>query len=470
MKTRLVLFVILVLTLKLKSQSISFSQAAGSPITLSTNYLRGIVSADLNGDGIKDLIAGNSYSNSISVLLGNGSGQFSHAPGSPKTVPTGPIYATISDFNGDMIPDFATANYSNSSISVYLGVGTGSFVAASGSPITIGVNPYCIDSKDFNMDGKIDLVAVAESPDKVYVFLGNGGGSFVAAPGSPYTPGTNPNHVSVGHFNSDAFPDFAVSNGGSNNVSVFLGAGTGSFSPAPGSPFASGTFPRAISLSDFNNDGMTDMAICNGSSNTLRILLGTSTGSFVNAPGSPFNSMGTYPYQAAIADYDLDGLNDLAITNGTSNYVSVFLSLGTGSFTPAVGSPLIYGSTPQSICSDDFNGDGKADLAIGDYVGSNLIILTNSQLSPQGIHPYSTTEPLTIYPNPFSQEISVNFNAVAIGRVVEIIDVKGKTIYSKTISDKENHIDMSAFSDGAYLLKVTNGEKIITEKIIKQSK
>jgi hypothetical protein len=426
----------------------------GSPITNYTTVIRGIASGDLNGDGKKDLVVGNSYGDSLTILLGNGSGQFSKAPGPQVFSKNGPIYNSIADFNGDLIPDIATANYNGGNISIKLGTGTGSFVPAPSSTIATGSFPYCIDTKDFNSDGKIDIVTVSAGANKAYVFLGTGTGSFVAAAGSPYNTGSSPYHVSVGNFNSDAFPDFAVANGNSNNVSIFLGSGTGSFSAAAGSPILVGTQPRTISLKDLNNDTYTDMVISNLGSNNITVLLGNGTGSFSPAAGSPFNSIGTAPYQSIVADFDLDGKTDIAVTNSSSNYISVWLGTGTGSFVSASGSPLIYGTTPQAICSDDFNGDGKADLAIGDYTSNKLTILINGTLSQQGIKDYKLSDDLSIYPNPANSYFIVNNKNFKETFDFILYDVLGQEVKRISLTSAKVKIEKQNLSNGLYFYKV----------------
>ena len=90
--------------------------------------------------------------------------------------------------------------------------------------------------------------------------------------------GIGPLSVAVGDLNDDGKLDLAVANGGSNTVSVLLGTGTGSFGAATN--FGVGTGPEFVAVGDFNGDGTLDLAVANAISDNVSILLGTGTGTF----------------------------------------------------------------------------------------------------------------------------------------------------------------------------------------------
>src|SRR6218665_258707 len=376
MKKAALISFILILHCLTKAQTISFVQAPGSPISNASNQ-RGYFPADLNNDGIVDLVVGNAYNTNLYVYIGLGTGQFSLAPGSPITSVNGPISNVVSDFNNDNIPDLATANYNSGNVSVFLGVGNGSFSPAAGSPVATGTQPYYLEAADFNMDGNKDIIMVNAGSNNIVLLTGNGAGSFTLAPGFPITANVLPFHVSAGHFNADNFPDFAVASGQGNTVHVYLNNGAGAFTPAPGSPYATGSLPRTIAVGDLNNDGFSDMAIASFNSNNMHIYLGSATGLFTNAPGSPIN-VGSGPYQCVMADFNLNGSLDIAVANWGSSNVSVFYGNGTGSFTQATGSPMSVGNGPQPMCAADFNGNTVPDLAVGDWSGNKINILINT--------------------------------------------------------------------------------------------
>ena len=326
---------------------------------------------DFNGDGNLDLAVANAGNNTVSILLGDGTGNFILA--SSPIVGTGPDSVAVGDFNGDGKLDLAvannTSNFSNT-VSILLGDGTGNFTLTA-SPAA-GDLPVSVAVGDFNGDGNLDLAVVdycgplgfcGNSPSLVFILLGDGTGNFTVA-SSPAT-GNGPTSVAVGDFNGDGNLDLAVANGGSNTVSVLLGDGTGNFTPAS-SPSA-GDNPSSVAAGDFNGDGNLDLAVTDSLSNTVSILLGDGTGNFTLA-SSP--AVGSEPYSVAIGDFNGDGNLDLAMANAGSNTVSVLLGDGTGNFTLASSPPA--GNHPFSLAVGDFNEDGRLDLAVADY-NSNTV-------------------------------------------------------------------------------------------------
>ena len=138
-----------------------------------------------------------------------------------------------------------------------LGVGTlgapafaQNFIQATGSPVQTGNQPASVATADFNNDGKPDFAVMASAGNAIYIMLGNGDGTFTAAPGSPVagvgtTPCVNNLEASncsltVADFNHDGNMDLAETSGYDNQVFVYLGQGNGTFAAATGSPITVG--------------------------------------------------------------------------------------------------------------------------------------------------------------------------------------------------------------------------------------
>jgi hypothetical protein len=363
---------------------------AGSSLlpVASLNSGNTILTADLNGDGIPDLvILGN---DTISVLLGNGDGTFTAEP-SPSTDLPGAI--AVGDFNGDGIPDLAVAPaFDEGNSEVLLGNGDGTFTNGSAS-LGNGNGTVTSDSiavGDFNGDGKLDLVeactSVNEQPCNLLLILfGNGDGTFTSSFAPLAFFGSQ--SMAVGDFNGDGQPDLAVTNSGANGVNVFLNS-HGGLSAVSAIP-ATGASPTSIAAADFNGDGKLDLAVANSGSNNVTILLGNGDGTFT-AAASP--ATGAAPNSIAVADFNGDGVPDLAVANAGTSNVTILLGNGDGTFRAATSPAADAGST--SIALADFNGDGKEDLVVANSPDSSatallaetaLTIATVNNISPVGV-------------------------------------------------------------------------------------
>ena len=282
-----------------------------------------------------------------------------------------PISVAISDFNGDGISDLAVANEAANTVSILLGTGTGTFGAP--TAFTAGTSPRSVAIGDFNGDGKSDLAVANYNSNDVWILPGTGTGTFGAPTSLPV--GTNPQSVAIGDFNGDGKSDLAVANITSNNVSILLGTGIGTFGAATN--FTAGSGPNSVAIGDFNGDGISDLAVANNNSNNVSILLGTGTGTF--GPATNF-AAGSTPTSVAIGDFNGDGKSDLAVANYTSNDVRILLGTGTGTFGAATS--FAVGQNPFSVAIGDFNGDGKSDLAVANDFSFNVSILLNAFCPP----------------------------------------------------------------------------------------
>ncbi len=273
---------------------------------------------------------------------------------------------------------------------------------------TAGNYPEAIAVGDFNGDGIADLAIAADaaisSPQgSAIVLLGNGDGTFqppltynLTEPGNSELPGPF-DAVVVGDFNGDGKADMVF-----DPNTVLLGNGDGTFQlKAP----VQRAFVPFLASGDFNGDGKIDLVYPAGES--LGVVLGNGDGTFM--PESDYAL--TVPQyfsdtgNVVVADFNGDGKADVAVA-AISYYsrtatINVFPGNGDGTFQPPISfSPA---SLTEYLAVGDFNGDGKADLAMANMDGPPTVFLGNGDGTFQ--------QPLTVGPGAgFSAVVAGDFN------------------------------------------------------------
>jgi len=183
------------------------------------DYIQTLAAGDFNGDNELDVVTGNVQANSVSVFLGVGDGTFL----SPVDYSVGdsPPAVLVGDWNGDSVLDLAVANQLDGTVSILLGRGDGTFDPQVSYPA--GYKPVSLAAADFDGDGKLDLAVVDKASNIVYILRGHGDGTFAAPYG--YLVGSVPKAVYAADFNGDGRADLAVANSGEATVSVLLSTG-----------------------------------------------------------------------------------------------------------------------------------------------------------------------------------------------------------------------------------------------------
>jgi hypothetical protein len=311
---------------------------------------------DFNGDGNLDLAVGDANSNTVSILLGDGTGNFTLA--FSLSTGSGPQAVAVGDFNGDGKLDLAVGT--DTGLSFFLGDGTGNFSLASSA---VEGQVVSVAMGDFNGDGKLDVAAVEINSNVVAILLGDGTGNFTLA-SSPAT-GTQPRSVAVSDFNGDGKLDLAVANGESGTVSILLGDGTGNFTLGSSPPAGEAV---SVVVGDFNGDGKLDLAL--STSNTVSILLGNGNDNFTLA--LPLTSI-FIPTGLAAGDFNGDGKLDLAALNPNDNEVSILLQAPVVTLSPSTltfGNQIVGASSaPQTAILSNV---GYATVSISGITISGL--------------------------------------------------------------------------------------------------
>jgi Flp pilus assembly secretin CpaC len=426
----------------------------------------GLVAHDFNGDSSFDIAVTNEGDNSISILLNNGDATFVPAPKSPfvyadPTKESGPaaIAAGVLRTGTTTLPnppaDLVIANSSSNNVTVLLGNGDGTFTEAPGSPIAVGKNPRSIVLADFDGDGILDFAVANFIDNSISVFQGKGDGTFTpfknsliklaaTEQGPVAMVAANLRNIRIGPHSSLA-QDLAVVNQTTHNISILLESFDQQnqnifFADAPNSPVAVGSNPVAIATADLNADAVPDLVVASQGSGTenssIAILLGSVNldGTFVAAKGSPLAS-GTGPTGVIIADFNNDSIPDLAVTNNGINTLGVYFGLGGGLFSQRI--ELSTPAGPGAMVTADFNQSvGLPDVAFTGQTSTTtpgtVTILQDSTsiATPGGIasQPYPASEYIDLGIKVKATPVLHSNNEVTLQLELEIRALSGTSV------------------------------------------
>jgi hypothetical protein len=416
---------------------------AGNAYTSIVNY-GSVAVTDLDGDGNADIYSGMAtdgfYSGDFSnpaagyVLLGNGDDTFQGAPVLSSGAYSG---NNLADVNGDGVPDivsntFASVSGTSATFTVALNDGKGLFTPVSTitAPDTFTLNGYTFTGvskagassyavADVNGDDKADLLFVDNGltatnagsssaityPYPVYfVALGNGDGTFQApvphafpqiAPPADFDNSLTVAGLQIADFNRDGHADLIFNYndiaGGTGvmpylqGLGVLTGAGNGTFSTTPilTSTYSSATapttalLPQIVNVADLNGDSNPDLIVNAPGTTVVNFQLQSQLQVYLSKGDGTFKSPTTIPIGSnayglpVLADFNKDGKLDLAVLAESSPgqaELAVSLGNGDGAFAAAAISNLDGGDAIRGsgLAGADFDDDGNIDLALID--------------------------------------------------------------------------------------------------------
>jgi hypothetical protein len=294
-----------------------FSRVAGG------EHPVGFALADLDEDGDVDIAVANHDTDYLTLLLGDGGGEFRPAPSSPLRIDVRPHPHAVraADLDGDGHADLVVDHRGAEGLLVLRGLGDGRFETP-GTLVKMGGDPYRgMAAGDIDGDGMLDLVT--PNPREAGVSLNRGDGRIAFVPAAP-VPAEAPFAVALGDLDGDTRLDLvAASDEGSALVELFLGDGEGGFAAAAGSPLRLAPGGKNIVVADFNGDSVQDAAVASYQFSDVLLLLGGGEGIRTGyLPG------GEHPWGLAAADLNEDGKDDLVIADDGAYKATVYLSVG----------------------------------------------------------------------------------------------------------------------------------------------
>jgi len=369
------------------------------------------VTADVNGDGILDLITSALLVNEVVVRLGEmtepGHVQFGRE-WRFRTPLKDSRMLLARDFDGHGAMDLAIAHTKKKGVSILWGGGPKElFNPKDRKPqvIKVGKAPTFLAADDFDRDGDLDLVVANEGnegDDTVRVMLFDADDREFRLQNKTIKVGKRPNGIVVARLNDDDLPDLAVLNGGKGGnegtLSILLGNGDGTFDEQFSSELVSegsdckpkknacrlpvGLNPVAIAAGDFTEDGFVDLVVADRHPGEVRVLAGHENGQFskpvrVDIAGAAEARLS----DLVVADLDNDTHLDVAVSIREANGVVWLNGDGQGGFATQKVVPRVRGDSkgqdPLSIVAAELSGDPWPELITANRKSDNVSVLIN---------------------------------------------------------------------------------------------
>lgn len=320
---------------------------------------------DATQDGVTDVVVAGASAPALTLLPGKGTGAFDR----PVVLGNGTSGRSlaVADLDNDGGDDLAVAG--GNEIAIYL--------QADGTLVRHGVlsvpSAQTLLATDFDADGSVDLVASAANRAAVTVFQGAGDGTFLQGVDYDAT-GTAPTSLFVGDVNGDELPDLIT---GGNGVWALLGNGDATLGPP--TPLAESSGVSALTGEDFDGDGDLDLATAHAP-NGVDVFLNDGEGQF--SAGSS-RVVGGTPVAIAAAYIDSDSSLDVVTANRGTNDVSILLGSDDGTFQAQARTRV--GKGPAALAVSDFDSDGTNDLVVADRLSKAVTVLLNGANAPQPV-------------------------------------------------------------------------------------
>lgn len=322
--------------------SVSLAGSDGTlalPLTRAlSNSIAAIAVTDFNGDGVMDVAAGDQSSN-VFLCLGNGDGTLADPTLTPAV---NGFVMVVADMNVDGFQDIVTGFFVDAP-TLTRGQGNGLFFSPSTEYLDVGIFDLAIG--DFNADNAPDLVAILNAEPNVAAIINNGSGGVAA----DYRFDLGAGSLTVGDFNADGASDFAVHNG--NGVTTVLSRGDGTFDAPTVS--AMGSDNATLTTLAFDADMNDDLIVNSTGDNAFNLLISNGKGGY-----QPKQRLLRSDDAEELITGNINGDELPDVVARYSNGISVFLGAPNGEL--------------AGVRSFDFDDNGDRSLTIGDFNNDDL--------------------------------------------------------------------------------------------------
>jgi hypothetical protein len=316
-----------------------------------------VASANINGDGIPDLVVGNATGSGVAVLLGNAGGSFQLPAFAATTASV--LSIAVADFNGDRLDDAAVFDPRSRSVIILMNHGGQLSAATPTYPIAVGQGAKLV-AGDFNGDGRPDLVLVCLGT-QLTVLTGNGDGTFATRSITLSAKTFLRGGAAVGDLNKDGRDDLALTedqSGSGGDVLLLMGDASVVLQDPVAFAFTDRT--SYVSIADFDGDGALDVAATFLTRGRLGLVLAAGLPGAKSSYSADGITSGGFPL--IVADSDGDGILDFATY--LSNQVVVRKGLGSLRFSVGVPMMALSGSSTTEGIALDTDHDGQPDLVL----------------------------------------------------------------------------------------------------------
>ncbi len=392
----------------------------------------GLVEFKIDGDNLFDLISASKTDNTVAYYINNGDGTFTqHIIDSNLTEAS---YAFAGDMDNDSDVDFVAAG--SDEIVWYENDGSDNFTRHSVANVT-GTSFVIVYDVDDDGDG--DIGAAISGEDYITAFLNNGSGSFTRV--NAISTG-NPKMFFGGDFNGDGTADILAPSFDDDKIEwytfngLYFALGGTITNNFDGVWWAEG--------SDLDGDGDWDVVAASYNGNKISWFENDGTGA--NFTEHVIDANLTHAMYLRVVDMDGDSDWDIAAgangNAGTGSEVVVYTNDGGQNFTKNTVDNTEQ--APACISVEDFNDDGKMDIAYASNLGNKYVLLTAHVSAVQ----VNSKNLFNIYPNPAKSLINIKSeNQIDY---ISIFDLTGREV----IKTNTTKIKLQDLPQGSYLLKV----------------